>query len=484
VALEREGDSWVAKQGSGGLVTALAPVLSRRRGVWIGWPGTTGRADVEGALNRASDGTGYSLSPVMLTREEIDDYYYGFSNEIIWPLFHGFETRCRFRPAYWKRYLEVNEKFARSVKEHGLANDYVWVQDYHLMLVGHFLKSLGTNRHTGFFLHIPFPPVDTFMKLPWRSQLLEALLDYELLGFQTARDRRNFIRALNEVHDQEIRVRGRGTTISVSAGDGARRAGVFPISIDYGDFAGRAESETVSAKARHIRDSLGARHVVLGVDRLDYTKGIPERLEAFATLLRKHPGLRGKTVLVQVVVPSRQDVSEYRSLRSEIEQLVGKINGKYTSRGWVPVHFLYRSMERDELIAHYRAADIGLVTPLRDGMNLVAKEYCACSVEEDGVLVLSEFAGATAELQRGGLLVNPYDVEGTADALHDAVRMSTAERRQRMGRMRKTIRKRDIFRWTDSFLQTAFAGRLEDVPFGGESLPEYRISDYSDVLRR
>jgi trehalose 6-phosphate synthase len=298
-----------------------------------------------------------------------------------------------------------------------------------------------------------------------------------MVGFQTLRDRRNFIQALNEIHHRTIKTEGRGTAVSVSAGERSCRLGVFPISIDVKDFARKAATKEVAFNAWHIHRSFPDRQIILGVDRLDYTKGIPHRLEAFATLLQKRPNLHEKLSLVQVVVPSREEVAEYQGLKSSIERLVGEINGRFTSRGWVPIHFLYRSLDREDLIAHYRAADIGLVTPLRDGMNLVAKEYCTCSLEENSVLVLSEFAGAAAELQRGAVLVNPYDVEGVADALYEAVAMPTAERRARMRRMRRLIGRRDVFWWVNSFLLAAFARRLEDFPSVDESPLEYRIAD-------
>ncbi len=465
VSLKREEGGWRIHPGSGGLVTALAPILRNRGGLWIGWPGTSEKIedDLKEVFESASVKEGYSLVPVTLTADEIRNFYYGFSNEIIWPLFHDLQTRCTFDPEYWYRYLDVNRKFARTVARNSRATDYIWVNDYHLMHLAHALRDIGAEQKTGFFLHIPFPAPDIFMKLPWREKILEALMEYDLIGFQTMRDRRNFLQCLNHFF-KDAKVSGRGPVVTVTYKDRQFRVGNFPISIDYGGFANRASLREVADRAWYYHEAYPKRRIILGLDRLDYTKGIPERLAAFGNALLRFPELHQKVTLVQVVVPSREEVPEYQILKAHIEQLVSEINGRFTKEGWVPIHYMYRNLEDEELLAYYRASEIGLITPLKDGMNLIAKEYCACNIEENGVLILSEFAGAAAQLRREALTVNPYDIEGVADAIYQAFTMSKEERRSRMRKLRERIRRYDIFRWVDAFLLATFAKQLEDFP--------------------
>jgi trehalose 6-phosphate synthase len=463
-ALSREDGQWRVKAGAGGLVSALAPVLRNRGGMWIGWSGTSDpEADVETLLADFSSEAGYDLCTVALTPDEVAGYYFGFSNEVIWPLFHDLQTRCRFDPRYWRMYLDVNFKFAEVVARKTTPDDYVWIHDYHLMHQALFLKSMGVRRKTGFFLHIPFPPPDIFMKLPWRWKLIQALTEFDLVGFQTMQDRRNFTGCLQRLMP-EAKVKGRGAVVSVDMGGRSFRAGAFPISIDYNQFAAIAEQPETARRAFEIKEALRHRKIILGVDRLDYTKGIPERIRSIQTLLRRYPDLKGRLNFIQIAVPSREEVDEYKELRTEIEQLVGRVNGEFSFPGWVPVHYHYRSFPLDELAAYYLAADTALVTPLRDGMNLVAKEYCACNVNEDGALVLSEFAGAAAQLQRDAYLVNPYDMEGVAKALHRTFHWDKGERRRHMSRLRDQVRKNNIYWWVDSFLQAGIARKLDDFP--------------------
>lgn len=463
-ALKKEGSDWVVKGGAGGLVTALAPVLKNRGGVWIGWSGASDPSlDVDSMLAGFSAQAGYDLFTVPLTPEEVDGYYFGFSNEIIWPLFHDLQTRCKFAPDYWRMYLDVNFKFAEVVARKTSPDDYVWIHDYHLMHQAFFLKSMGVKRTTGFFLHIPFPPPDIFMKLPWRWKLIQALTEYDLVGFQTVQDRKNFVACLRRLMPG-VKTEGRGAVIRVNMGNRSFRLGAFPISIDYNQFSGLAEDPEVAQHAFKIKEALRHRKIILGVDRLDYTKGIPERIRSIQTLLRRYPDLKGRINFVQIAVPSREEVDEYKELRTEIETLVGRVNGEFSFPGWVPVHYHYRNFPHKELVAYYSAADIGLVTPLRDGMNLVAKEYCACNTGEDGVLILSEFAGAAAQLQKDAYLVNPYDMEGVAKAIHRACYWDKPLRVEHMSKLRDQVRKNNIYWWVDSFLQAGIAKRLGDFP--------------------
>ncbi|MBI4538452.1 MAG: trehalose-6-phosphate synthase [Gemmatimonadetes bacterium] len=453
--LERDASGeWRIEPGSGGLVTALVPVLRDRGGIWIGWPGSveSDEGDIEQILERATRRSPYQVRPVPLTEEERDNFYYGFSNEIIWPLFHDFQTLCTFDPEYWKAYEAVNRKFARVIAAASRPDDLIWVHDYHLMSVACELRCLGISSRMGFFLHIPFPPVDLYVKLPWRLAILSALLDYDLIGFQAQRDRRNFIHCLRALV-KNVKIEGRGRVLTALVGDRKVRLGVFPISMDFQAFARDAASEDVTRRCQQLRADLPDRQLILGVDRLDYTKGIPDKLKEFRHALIRFPELRERVTLVQVVVPSREEIPEYYDLKTEIEQLVGRINGEFTQPGWIPIQYVYRSWERNELLAYYRAAEIALVTPLKDGMNLVAKEYCACRIDESGVLILSEFAGAASQLAEGALLVNPYDVYRVSDAIYRAFTMSAEERRSRMRKLRSTIARYDIFWWVDAFLK-------------------------------
>jgi len=445
---------WEVHRSTGGLVTALVPLLANRKSLWIGWPGILEETNVDELLKVASQTHGYILKPVLLTPEEVNNYYFGFSNQIIWPLFHDLQSRCNFDPAYWNTYQVVNRKFAQTIVENATADDYVWIQDYHLILVGKVLRSMGVDSKLGFFLHTPFPTLEMFNKLPWRSQIIEALLEYDLVGFQTLHDRNNFLRCV-ETMLKGHHVDARRQLVTIATRRHQTIVGSFPISIDFREFAQQAASEVVVNAARQLCEAIHNRKIVLGIDRLDYSKGIPEKLRAFRNALERFHEIHRKISLIQIMVPSREDIPEYRVLRAEIEGLVSEINGKFTTPGWIPVHYMFRSLPRTELLAYYRAADIALVTPLKDGMNLVSKEYCAAKTDKDGVLILSEFAGAVSQLHRNSLIVNPYDVEGVADAIVRAYNMSPDERRLRMRRLRQSIAKRDVFWWVNSFLRAA-----------------------------
>lgn len=440
----------VLQPSTGGLVTALRPVLESRNGYWIGWPGADCEEEIDHLLAREESTAACHLVPVSLTPEERKGFYAGFSNEIIWPLFHDLQSRCNFDPAYWKSYVTVNRKFADAVARVADRDSVIWVHDYHLMLVGGFLREMGLRCRMGFFLHIPFPPLDIFEKLPWRSEILRALFDFDVVGFQTPRDQRNFAGCvrrflpnveLHRSHEQLIsQVGGRDMFI-----------GSFPIGIDFKEFARAAEQPEVAQRAAEIRRNVVGRQIVLGVDRLDYTKGVPERLKAFQHLLATNKELRRQITLLQIVVPSRETIPKYQSLKTEIEMLISQINGDYGDSGWVPIHYIHRHLERVDLLAHYRIADIALITPLKDGMNLVAKEFCAAQAGDQGVLILSEFAGAANQLRNGAILVNPYDIESVAEALHQAFRMTTKERKTRMRKLRRKVRNEDVFRWCANF---------------------------------
>jgi trehalose 6-phosphate synthase/phosphatase len=460
--------------GAGGLVTAMAPVLRNRGGIWIGWPGVVREQEdvpLQELLAETTRDSGYAFKPVLLSQLEVASYYRGFANQIIWPLFHDLQSRCRFEPDYWYTYRAVNHRFAGAITESCQADDFIWVHDYHLMSVAMELRAMRVANRIGFYLHIPFPPLDIFLKLPWRFQILRDLLAYDIIGLQTLRDRRNFVQCVRALI-KEARMSGRGGSSLIRHQGREIQVGAFPISIDYREFAQLAASPQVSEAAWYIHEGQPERKIFLGVDRLDYTKGIPEKLRAFQSGLRKFPQLRGKIVLIQIVVPSRWQIPEYAGLKTEIERLVGEINGEFTAGGWVPVHYMFRSLERSELVAHYRTAEVMLTTPWKDGMNLVAKEYCASNVEETGVLILSEFAGATAQMHRYSLEVNPHDIEGMAEAIYRAYIMPEDERRDRMRRLRQSVRRQDVFWWVDSYLEAAIARRLDNFPVLEDYVPQ------------
>lgn len=451
-----EAGKWSARPSSGGLVTGLDPVLREMGGLWIGWSGTTTPSrEVKSALTRATRNTGYKVVPIELSEVERDQFYYGYSNEVIWPLFHDLQVLCNFDHSYWESYLEVNERFADTVKANSRRGDFTWIHDYQLMYVGEMLRRKGFDEQLAFFLHIPFPSLDIFTKLPQHAELLHGLLQYDLIGFQTLRDLRNFVQCARRLEGLKIEakenrqiVRWKGRTIV---------AGAFPIGIDATHFSETAAQEDVARRAWNIHAGFPDRQLILGVDRLDYTKGIPDRLKAYRNALERYPDLHHRVTFIQVVVPSRTDIPKYHALKTEIDRLVGEINGEFSSGNWVPIHYVFRSLDFLELLAYYRTAEIALITPLKDGMNLVAKEYCACSIEENSVLILSRFAGAADQLKKGALLVNPYDIQHSADALYKAFQMKPRERQTRMKRLRANVKTEDIFWWVRSFFETRSA---------------------------
>jgi len=456
-ALDSSGDDlWTVTPAVGGLVSAIEPVLRERGGTWIGWPGIAGEIPNE-PLAKATRDAGYNVVPVALSETERDEFYYGYSNEVIWPLFHDLQNFCNFEPAYWQAYNQVNERYADAIIRNARPKDFIWVHDYHLMYVAQISRERNAPQPLSaltFFLHIPFPPYDIFAKLPQQRRLLRALLQFDLLGFQTRRDVRNFLQCVRRVMP-DARVLSRGETHEIQFEKRKIRVGHFPIGIDFDSFENGAKSEAVAQRSQQLRASFPDCQLMLGSDRLDYSKGIPERLRAFRDALERYPEMRGRIVLIQIVVPSRVEIPRYHEFKGRIDRLVGDINGRFSTSTWIPVQYHFRGLDREELLAHYRACDIAFVTPLKDGMNLVAKEYCACRSDENGTLILSQFAGAAEQLKHGALLVNPYDVEQMADTIVNAFRMTPAERAARMKRMRRMIRKENVFSWVDSFLKAA-----------------------------
>jgi trehalose 6-phosphate synthase len=429
----------------GGLVSALRPVLERRGGVWLGWSGRTHGHDDQATPVTVNTAQGLSLASIDFPEEWHRLYYNGFSNSALWPLMHSFPGRVRFNHAEWRSYVRVNEVFAAIAAKLVSPRDAVWAHDYHLLLLARALRAHGHTGPLGLFQHIPFPGPDIFFLLPWAEELLKALLEFDLVGFHTKGHVANLLHcmaALPGAHVEPSRVTLGARTMNV---------GHFPLGIIPEDFQQEDES-LASVEIEGLIRAIGTSRMVLGVDRLDYTKGIPERIEAFGRLLALHPDWRKNVCLVQVSVPSRADVPEYAKQRALVENAVGRINGEYGEADWVPIRYLYRSYGRRELTQLYRAAHVGYVTPLRDGMNLVAKEFVAAQDPENpGALLLSRFAGAADELV-DAVLTNPWDREGTAHDLDRALKMPLAERKARHAALLAATQRTTALTWAEDFL--------------------------------
>ena len=452
------------KRSPGGLVTALEPLLRRRHGAWVGWPGIADAGD------EPIEQDDMYLCPVRLSASEVADYYEGFSNATLWPLYHDVIVKPIYHRQWWDAYVEVNRRFAEATARTAAKDATVWVQDYQLQLVPKMLRMLRPDVTIGFFLHIPFPPVELFMQMPWRTEIIEGLLGADLVGFHLPGGAQNFLilaRRLVGANTSRATVGVRSRFGEVNVGFRTVKVGAFPISIDSAALDHQARSRAVRHRADEIRSELGnPRKILLGVDRLDYTKGIDVRLQAFSELLAEHRVKRDDTVLVQLATPSRERVESYKEMREDIERQVGHINGEYGEVGHPIVHYVHRPIPRHELIAFFVAADVMLVTPLRDGMNLVAKEYVACRSDLGGALVLSEFTGAAAEL-RQAYLANPHHLEGVKDAIEAALNQTTEEGRRRMRALRRQVLAHDVDRWARSFLE-ALASTRDDTGLRSE----------------
>jgi trehalose 6-phosphate synthase len=425
----------------GGLVTAFDPIMHKRHGAWVGWHGA---ADEE--LEPFED-DGLTLVPVALSSSEVADYYEGFSNATLWPLYHDAVATPQFRREWWETYVEINQRFADRTAQVAADGAVVWVQDYHLQLVPRMLRRQRPDLRIGFFLHIPFPPRELYVQLPWRQQILEGLLGADLVGFQLPGGAQNFVQLIR----QRLGLETQRDLIRMPDGrDVLARA--YPISIDAKGFNQLAATQEAAERAAQIRHDLGDPRVIfLGVDRLDYTKGILERIQAFGELVAEGRIDPDDAVFLQLAIPSRQRVEQYRQLRDDIDRLVGRINGDTSRIGRPPIVYMHVSYPRLEMAAFYREADVMVVTPLRDGMNLVAKEYVACRQRDDGALVLSEFTGAAREL-RQAYLVNPHDIDGLKDRLVEAMNDSPQNKARRMKAMRRQVVDHDIYKWANTFL--------------------------------
>jgi trehalose 6-phosphate synthase/phosphatase len=440
--------AWSAQRSAGGLATAMDPLLKQTGGMWIGWPGDSSDPNDPDRKRVLDEQAEQGLHVVELPEHLVRGFYEGFSNETLWPLFHSFPTRVLFDPQHWADYRRANELFRDAVLAHAKPDDLIWVHDYQLMLLPGMLREAMPEARIGFFLHIPFPASTMFRLLPRGEEILQGLIGADLLAFHTHSDVQHF-------RDGVLRRLGIGSRMdAIDLGARTVRLEALPISIDPKSFERllHADDGEMRGRLESLRQRYANRKLIVAVDRLDYTKGIPNRFRTFDRLLRDYPEFRGRVVLIQVAVPSRENVETYAALGQETDELVGQINGRWGTPEWTPLVYIRRGQPAEELAALYATADVAWVAPLRDGMNLVAKEYVACKEGKAGVLVLSEFAGAAAELGEA-LQVNPYDEERTAEAVARALTMPEDEQRQRMGAMNQRVRRHDVFAWGNRFLE-------------------------------
>ena len=440
------------RKSVGGLVTAIDPVLCSRGGLWIGWNGYTGyNKDFKDKLivGKDCDQVGYNLKFVNLSANEIKNYYHGFCNRSLWPLFHGFISQSHFKTDFFESYRKINNRFANSIIEEATGRELIWIHDYQLCLTPEALRERSRkDLKILFFLHIHFPNFEAFRVLPWDKEILRGLLGCNLIGFQTSRDSFNFLECCKKILGLEVDFKNK----IVFYKNRKVEAGGFPISIDFNHFNNMAKNKKTDKYLKSIRTFGSDTKIVISVERLDYTKGIKERLMAISRFFEKYPEYQKKVVFLQVSVPSRTKIKEYVELKREIDELVGNINGRFADEIWSPINYLYKALPQQKLAALYKSSAVCLVTPLRDGMNLIGKEYASCNVNEDGVLILSEFAGAAEELEKYSIMVNPYDIEEVADSLRKALNMHGATIKKMMSGLRDIVRENDIYSWVSKFL--------------------------------
>jgi trehalose 6-phosphate synthase len=441
---------------TGGLAVAVEAALKERGGLWFGWSGNV--AQRRARRPRISGQKSITYATIDLSQKDFDAYYLGFANQTLWPAFHYRLDLIAYDQAFYAAYREVNDQFARHLMPLLKRSDIIWVHDYQLVLVGSALKERGCRAPIGFFLHIPFPAASVMVAVPRHEELVRALFDYDLIGFQTANDQRQF---------EDYVVQKAGGSVSkrgiVKAFGRTVRIGAFPVGIETDVFAAYTQTPEARRRYQSVRRSLYGRDMIIGVDRLDYTKGIAERLRAYQRLLISHTEYRNNLVLMQVAPPSRTQVPGYRETTSFLETTTGQINGQLAEFDWVPIRYLNKAYSQQALVGMYMAARVGLVTPLRDGMNLVAKEYVAAQDPDDpGVLILSAFAGAARQLAEA-LIVNPYDIETVAETIHRALRMSRDERHERWQAMMRTLQAEDVTAWRRNFVDTLQAAKTTPV---------------------
>ena len=429
----------------GGVGTTFLRLLERHGGLWIAW---NGGQKTPSRLSLPAEHPRFDLSFIELSERDVSQYYYGVCNRALWPLMHFMISNCHFNVGHWRQYRAVNEMFAASAIEQAGHGDAVWIQDFHLALTPQLIRAQRKDLALGIFWHVPFPPVELYRVFPWRRELLAGMLGSDLIGFHCDSYVTHFLNSCQRVLGAEVDANRR----EVYFEGHSSRVGTFPLGIPVDYFENLAASSRTQEKSARIRRGLRSECVVLGVDRLDYTKGILERLLGFERFLERNPNYHRRVTLVLIAVPSRTKVTEYAALKRQLDEAVGRVVGRFSSEGWVPIRYLYTQFGAEDLVSYYRAADVALLTPLRDGMNLVAKEFVASHPADDAVLILSEFAGAAEELT-DALLVNPYNADAIADSIREALEMRPEARAIRMRALRDKIRRNNLERWSANFLR-------------------------------
>ena len=443
IKIVQDNNELLYKASEGGLATGLNSVFKQGNNLWVGWPGLAIEKSQEEEVH--SNLIKQHMKPIFLSSEEIEDFYEGFSNETLWPNFHYFNQYTVYKEELWLAYQRVNKKFAESLSEELEDDDTVWIHDYQLLLLPQLIRAISPNATIGFFLHIPFPSYESFRLLPWRRELLNGLLGADFLGFHTYDDMRHFLSSVN-------RLAGLGNSNgTIKVKNRLIKADALPMGIDYEKYATSAQDPETLAREARYRKSIGTVKLILSIDRLDYSKGIPQRLRAFELFLSKYPYFKERVSLFMVVVPSRDSVSKYKQLKEEIDLLVGRINGQFSKLNWTPIHYFYRSFPLPALSAFYRISDVALVSPMRDGMNLVCKEYVASRLDKKGVLILSEMAGASKELS-DAIIVNPNDIHQLVEAMHKALTMPEDLQIESMTSMQKSLKRYNIHAWVKLFM--------------------------------
>jgi trehalose 6-phosphate synthase/phosphatase len=483
ISIERRRGKLVFQPSMGGLATGLGSFYKSYNSLWIGWPGITVNkkdGDEQEILTERLRSE-FQCQPVFLSQGEVDNYYHGFCNNTIWPLFHYVPQYVLYDEAHYKSYERANRHFCDAVAEVAQKDDIIWIHDYHLMLLPRLLRERMPDATIGFFLHIPFPAYEIFHLLPWRKEILNGLLGADLIGFHTYDYAQHFLGNIRNLLGWEHafgQITGENRTIRVD---------VFPMGIDYEGYAKAPQYPEVQKDAARLRKTIGDAKFILSIDRLDYSKGIPQRLEAFDAFLQKNPEYKERVSLILVAVPSRTQVEHYKLLKSQVDELIGKINGAHGTIGWIPISYLYRSLRFPTLNALYSIADIALITPLRDGMNLIAKEYLASKVDGKGVLILSEMAGVSKELGEA-IIVNPNDREEMVEALEKALSMSDDEQRERNSIMQRRLQRYNVTRWAEDFVDRLLSAKEQQLEMGARMLtPHARqqlIADYHHSTRR
>lgn len=479
VKIIHEDDSFYYMPSEGGLATGLSSIYKEGDNLWVGWPGQSIKKEEEKAQIR-TDLKNENMIPVFLTKKLIENFYEGFSNDTIWPIFHYFLQYANFDHDLFDAYVEANKIFCDAVLEVATDEDTIWIHDYQLLLLPQMVRKKLPNAGIGFFQHIPFPSYEVFRMIPWRKKILRGMLGADLIGFHTYDDMRHFLSSVSRlvgIPNSRGRIETANRIIEVDS---------FPMGIDYQKYAITAASPKTIDKEIKFRSSLGNQKLMISIDRLDYSKGLPKRLEAFEQFLIKYPEFQEKVSIIMVVVPSRDNVAQYRELKESVDLLVGRINGRFGKLNWTPVHYFYRSFELESLSAFYRMAHVALVTPMRDGMNLVCKEFIASKLDKTGVLILSEMAGASKELS-DAILINPNNSEQMVDAIYKALTMPEEEQILHISIMQETLKRYNIHHWVSMFmtrlnhiltLQKSMATKLFDENTALQIAEKYKKSSH------